>query len=178
MRNWRIVWSSGEDVCGREMRRGIESRMQYSDMLGCRLIHPGKQIDDQLARLQRLRERMTRCWLRDFEGGYWRLRELNQRLTAARLDVGRLVERQRGFHLRLRRATDARLETLAMSLQRGEANLAHLNPEAVLQRGYSIAYTADGDVLRNCAQADTGDTIRVVFAKGWTRARVVEKGEK
>lgn len=162
----------------REMRRGIESRMQYSDMLGCRLVHPGKQIDDQLARLQRSRERITRCWLRDFEGGYWHLRELNQRLTAARLDVGRLVERQRGFHLRLRRAADARLETLAMSLQRGEANLAHLNPEAVLQRGYSIAYTADGDVLRNCAQADTGDTIRVVFAKGWTRARVVEKGEK
>ena len=75
---------------------------------------------------QRSRERITRCWLRDFEGGYWHLRELNQRLTAARLDVGRLVERQRGFHLRLRRAADARLETLAMSLQRGEANLAHL----------------------------------------------------
>ncbi len=71
---------------------------------------------------------LARCWLRDFEGGYWHLRELNQRLTAARLDIGRLVERQRGFHLRLRRAADARLETLAMSLQREQANLAHLNP--------------------------------------------------
>jgi exodeoxyribonuclease VII large subunit len=65
-----------------------------------------------------------------------------------------------------------------MSLQRGQANLTHLNPEAVLQRGYSIAYTPDGDVLRNSAQTDTGDTIRVVFAKGWTSARVVDKGEK
>jgi exodeoxyribonuclease VII large subunit len=167
----------GGRLC-REMWHGIESRMQHSDMLGCRLIHPGKQINDRLARLQRSRDRMTQCWLRDFESGYWRLRDLNQRLTAASLDIDRLVERQRDFHLRLRRATDARLETLAMSLLRGQANLAHLNPEAVLQRGYSIAYTADGAVLRDSAQTDTGDTVRVVFAKGWIGARVVEKEEK
>ncbi len=184
----QLVCPSGEELSRhvelaagrlrREMRRGIENRMQHGDMLGCRLIHPGKRIDDQLARLQRLRERINRVWLRSLESGHWRLRELNQRLTIARPKINRLVERQRDFRLRLQRATDARLEALAINLEREQANLAHLNPESVLQRGYSIAYAADGTVLRNSAQTGTGDTIRVVFAKGWSRARIVEKGEE
>ena len=154
----QLVCPSGEELSRhvelargrlrREMRRGIENRMQHSDMLGCRLIHPGKRIDDQLARLQRLRERINRFWLRSLESGHWRLRELNQRLNTARPKIDRLVERQRDFRLRLQRATDARLEALAMNLEREQANLAHLNPESVLQRGYSIAYAADGTVLR------------------------------
>jgi exodeoxyribonuclease VII large subunit len=77
----------------------------------------------------------------------------------------------------LQRATSTRLKALAASLGREQANLAHLNPESVLQRGYSIAYTVDGAVVRNTAQVDMGDTLRVVFAKGWSRARVEEKGE-
>lgn len=162
----------------REMRRGIESRMQYSDMLGCRLIHPGKQVDGQLVRLQRLRERLTRSWRRNLESRYWRLRELDQRLTMVRPDIDRLAERQHDFHLRLRRAMAVRIETLRMSLERQQANLAHLNPESVLERGYSIAYTADGTVLRSSAQVDTGDGIRVVFAKGWITATIEEKGKR
>jgi exodeoxyribonuclease VII large subunit len=161
----------------REMRRVIESRMQHSDMLECRLIHPGKQIDRRLARLQHLHERITRSRQRDFGSNYWRLRELNQRLTIVRPDLDRLAERQGDFRLRLQRATSTRLKALAASLGREQANLAHLNPESVLQRGYSIAYTVDGAVVRNTAQVDMGDTLRVVFAKGWSRARVEEKGE-
>lgn len=162
----------------REMRRGIESRMQYSDMLGCRLIHPGKQIDDKFARLQRLRERLARSWRRESESRHWHLRELNQRLTVLRPDIDRMVERQHDLRLRFRRAIDAQLESRRMGLQRQQANLAHLNPESVLGRGYSIAYTADGTVLRNSAQIVPGDTIHVTFAKGWSKASIVEKGEE
>ncbi len=161
----------------REMRRGIESRMQYSDMLGCRLIHPGKRVDDQLVRLQRLRERLARSWRQNLESTYWRLRELDQRLTVVRPDIDRLAERQHDFRLRLRRAMAVRIETLMMSLERQQANLAHLNPESVLERGYSIAYTADGTVLRSSAQVGMGDGIQVIFAKGWIRATIAEKGE-
>ena len=32
-----------------------------------------------------------------------------------------------------------------MNLQRKQADLTHLNPESVLERGYSIAYAADGE---------------------------------
>jgi exodeoxyribonuclease VII large subunit len=160
----------------RAMQRGLESRMQNGDMLGCRLVHPGKRIDSQLAHLQRLRERLEASWLRRSEISCWRLRELRQRITIARPDVSAMVERQRELGFRFRRAMDFRLEALMMSLQRQRTHLAHLNPESVLERGYSIAYAADGTVVRNSDQIDVDDTIQVVFARGWGRGRVTEKG--
>lgn len=161
----------------RELQRGIESRMQNTDMLACRLVHPRERINEQLTHLQRLRERLVRSWRRNSENRYWRVRELNQRLTVTRPDISRLIERQYELGLRLRRAIAGRIETLAMSLEHQQANLAHLNPESVLERGYSIAYTADGTVLRNSNQIDIGDTIRVALAKGGIKASVSEKGE-
>ena len=56
-----------------------------------------------------------------------------------------------------------------MSLQRQQADLAHLDPESVLERGYSIVYAADGGILRNSDQIEVGDTIRMTFAKGWSQ---------
>lgn len=161
----------------RELQRGIESRMQNTDMLACRLVHPRERINEQLTHLQRLRERLVRSWRRNSENRYWRVRELNQRLTLTRPDISRLIERQYELGLRLRRAIAGRIETLAMSLEHQQANLAHLNPESVLERGYSIAYTADGTVLRNSNQIGIGDTIRVALAKGGIKASVSEKGE-
>jgi exodeoxyribonuclease VII large subunit len=159
----------------RAVQRDLESRMQSADMLGCRLVHPGKRVDSQLAHLQRLRERLGASWLRRAESRYWRLRELRQRMTVARPDTSVMAERQRELGFRFRRAMDLHLETLMMSLQRQHTHLAHLNPESVLERGYSIAYAADGTVVRNSDQVDVGDTLRVVFAQGWARARVTEK---
>jgi exodeoxyribonuclease VII large subunit len=170
----------GEILWGR-MRRGmqrcIESRMQHADMLECRLIHPGKRINDRLAYLERLRKRFAGSWLRHSESKMWRLRELDQRITIASPDISRLAERQRELGLRLRRAIAVRLETLTMNMQRRQADLAHLNPKSVLERGYSIAFAADGEVLRNSDQIDVGDTIRVVFAKGWSKASVTGRGK-
>jgi exodeoxyribonuclease VII large subunit len=160
----------------RAMQRGLESRMQSGDMLGCRLVHPGKRIDSELAQLQRLRERLDASWLRRSEISCWRLRELRQRITIARPDISAMAERQRELGFRFRRAMDFRLETLMMSLQRQRTHLAHLNPGSVLERGYSIAYAADGTVVRNSDQIDVDDPIQVVFARGWGRGRVTEKG--
>ena len=124
-----------------------------------------------------LREQLTGAWLREAEGRYWRLRELRQRMTMARPDVHLMADRQRELGFRFRRAMNARLETLMMSLERQRAHLTHLNPESVLERGYSIAYAADGTVVRDSDQIKVGDTIRVAFAKGWGRANISEKGQ-
>lgn len=160
----------------RTLQHGIESRMQNVDMLACRLVHPREWINDQLTHLRRLRERLVRSWRRDSEQRYWRVRELDQRLTAARPDISRLVERKHGLDMRLRRAIVGCIESLAMSLKHQQANLAHLNPESILERGFSIAYTADGTVLRNSDQVGIGDTVRMTLSNGEIRARVSGKG--
>ena len=88
-----------------------------------------------------------------------------------------LIERQQELGLRLNRAGASRIEMLITGLRRQQANLAHLHPASVLERGYSIAYTADGTILRDSSQIDVGDVIRMKFAKGWSKANVSEKGE-
>ncbi|MEO9060877.1 MAG: exodeoxyribonuclease VII large subunit [Nitrosospira sp.] len=160
----------------RMLLHGIESRMQNADMLACRLVHPRERINDQLTHLRRLRDRLARSWRRDSEQRYWRVRELDQRLTAARPDIPRLVERKHGLDMRLRRAIAGCIESLAMSLKHQQVNLAHLNPESILERGFSIAHTADGTVLRNSDQVGIGDTVRMTLSKGEIRARVSGKG--
>jgi exodeoxyribonuclease VII large subunit len=158
----------------RETHRALENRMQYIDMLSCRLIHPSRQIDDQLAGLGRLRERLVAIGVRKIESSHWRLRGLARRLMAVRPDIQRLLERQNDLRLQLHRATERRLEALSVHLQRQHQNLAHLNPELVLQRGYSIAYSAEGSLLTNSAQMSIGDTVRIVFAKGSSRMNVID----
>lgn len=161
----------------RDMRRGIESRMQNTDLLAGRLVHPGERIDNQLAHLQRLRERLVGSWQRNAEIRYWCLRDLDRRIAVIRPDISRLIERQQELGLRLNRAGASRIEILITGLRRQQANLAHLHPASVLERGYSIAYTADGTILRDSSQIDVGDVIRMKFAKGWSKANVSEKGE-
>ena len=160
----------------RAMQRALEGRMQNVDMMGCRLVHPGKRIDGELAHVQRLRARLDASWLRTAESRYWRLRELHQRITAARPDTSLMAQRQRELQLRLRRAMGVRLEKLTVSLQRQRAHLAHLDPGSVLDRGYSIVYDADGGILRSSDQIQVGDKMRITLAKGWASGRVTEKG--
>lgn len=161
----------------RMMQRKIESRMQETDILARRLVHPGEQIRNQLIHLQHLHERLVGAWLRYSENRCWCLRELDQCFAAARPDIPRLIQQQHELGVRLRRAIAHRNETLAMILQHQQAHLAHLNPQSVLERGYSIAYAADGTILRNSDQVSVGDNIRVTFATGWSKANVSEKGK-
>lgn len=161
----------------RALQRNIESRMQQADMLACRLVHPGKRAAGQLVSLQRLQERMVSAWQHDSEIRCWHLRELSQRMVIATPQVSRLAERQRELGLRLQRAVTAHVQRLKTKLERQQENLFHLNPEAVLERGYSITYDARGCIVKTSDQIEAGDTIRVAFSRGWSKASVMEKDE-
>jgi len=161
----------------RIMQNSLESCMQHIDMLSHRLIHPDERIHIQLMHLQHLCERLASTWLRYVENRRWCLRELNQRVTTTRPDVSRLVAQLYELNLRLRRTVVHRFDTLTFELQRQQTHLTHLNPQSVLERGYSIAYNKDGSVLRNSDQFSIGDSIWVSFAKGWSKTKVLEKGK-
>ncbi|MFA7256873.1 MAG: exodeoxyribonuclease VII large subunit [Kiritimatiellales bacterium] len=61
-------------------------------------------------------------------------------------------------------------------LKRLEFQLRALNPLAVLDRGYSLTQTADGNVVRDAAQLKKGEVMRTRFAKGTVVSEVKEKG--
>jgi exodeoxyribonuclease VII large subunit len=51
-------------------------------------------------------------------------------------------------------------------------HLAHLNPQSVLERGFSIVERADGSIVRSAHALTQGETLRMTFAHGAAHANV------
>ena len=64
------------------------------------------------------------------------------------------------------------LRSCEAKLARLQAGLASLDPTAVLGRGYSITYTASGEVLRDAAQVQPGERLRTALARGEVQSEV------
>jgi exodeoxyribonuclease VII large subunit len=122
--------------------------------------------------LAQLRARHALATERSLERSRWHLRDLVERarrrlpaLAPLELRVGGLAHRLRATagHDLMQRA--ARLDALARSL-------AHLDPRAVLERGYSIVRDAEGRIVRRSAGLAAGDLLDLTFAEGGAQTRV------
>jgi exodeoxyribonuclease VII large subunit len=165
----------------RRLRRGYErrheARMQQLDSLARRLIHPGERLQAQSLRLADLKKRLAAAARRRLAQETTRTAYLAERLRRSRPDVEALLEARRRGAERLARAMARRLSYAERELSRLEAHLAHLNPQHVLERGYSIVRTMDGSIVRSATQVVSGDLLELIFARGWARAGVHEKGD-
>ncbi|MBI3053098.1 MAG: exodeoxyribonuclease VII large subunit [Betaproteobacteria bacterium] len=160
----------------RVTERALERRMQQLDVLARRLTHPGERIANQLAQLGHLASRLRSAWQMTSGNSEWRLRELYQQLLALRPDFTVLATRQQTLAQRLASAAAHRIDALGAEVRSLAAQLAQLNPSAVLERGYSMVETAAGDIVRDSAQLKRDDEVKLTFAQGWARAQVKDKG--
>ena len=160
----------------RVTERVLEERMQRLDYLSRRLTHPGERIKNQTQHLQHLASRLRGAWRREWEDGSWRVRELAQRVGAAQPDLEALARTRDDLARRLRVAARDCLKTAATQLKGLEAHLKHLNPELVLERGYSITESADGKIVRDSARVVADEELKITFARGWAGVRVKRKG--
>jgi len=156
----------------RSLRHGLEQRMQRVDYLGRRLTHPGERLDNQQRHMLNLQQRLQGAFLRHMDNQGWRQRQLAQRLASARPDLEQLRLQQRDLAQRLELSLQRRMADAAATLQRLQANLAHLNPQSVLERGYSIVQTKQGNVVRDSAALAPGEKLDIAFARGRAEAQV------
>ncbi|MGH8621724.1 MAG: exodeoxyribonuclease VII large subunit, partial [Burkholderiales bacterium] len=68
------------------------------------------------------------------------------------------------------------LETAVALLARLDAHLKHLNPQSVLERGYSITHDQLGRVVRDARQLAAGEGVRITLSRGWADASVERTG--
>ena len=160
----------------RVFRRGLEDRMQRLDFLSRRLVHPGERIRNQLAELRHFTTRLAGAWVRGLEDLGWQARELGLRLMANVPDVAGRHRESAELARRLREAARRRWDAAATLLARLDANLLHLNPQSVLERGYSITESAAGRIVREAAQLAVGEDVTITFARGRVGAQVKRKG--
>lgn len=159
------------------IERNIERRMQTTDLLAHRLIHPGERIRHQLEYLMQSGNRLQNAWGRQLETHQWHISTIRQRMQSAQPDIQAGIRQHRELAARLQRAVADQLGNWQLKLQQQQQHLAHLDPKAVLARGYSIAYTARGDVLQDSRQTRPGDNVQLIFASGWARADITETGK-
>lgn len=161
----------------RQTIRGLEQRMQQLDYLSRRLIHPGTRIKNQQQHLEHLKQRLMRATPRLLEQQEWRMQRLSSRLAAAAPAIRMFEPRLQQLRQHLDRAIKSGLERHQSSLQHLAASLQHLNPEAVLERGFSMVRSASGRIVRSSAEIALDEEISMTFSHGSATARVTRKEE-
>jgi len=156
--------------------RGLQDRMQRLDYLGRRLIHPGERIRNQLSELRHLSTRLTGAWMRGVENLGWQAQEIRLRLIACKPDVQGCARKSAELARRLREGARRQLEAAAALVRRLDAHLTHLNPQSVMERGYSITEGADGIIVRDGSRLALEEEVKITFARGWVGALVKRKG--
>jgi exodeoxyribonuclease VII large subunit len=158
----------------RAVWRVLERRMQQADYLSRRLLHPGERIAMQQRHLALLAPRLMAAWGRADDARAWGLLRQQHRLRAA---APRVAE-SRAAHVRLAqalsRAAALRLAGHAQVLERLRSHLIHLDPRAVLARGYAIVRTQDAGVVTSSAQLAVGTEVEITLGQGAADARIVQ----
>ncbi len=75
----------------------------------------------------------------------------------------------------LQRALPAALERAGARVAALAQNLAHLNPRAVLDRGYALVETAGGAIVHDAAEVAAGDEVALTFARGSAGATITRR---
>lgn len=73
---------------------------------------------------------------------------------------------------RLNHSFNQQLQNKQHHLLRLSQNLLHLNPLAVLTRGYALVQTSTGEIVRATSQLRTADTVKIHFAEGKADAEI------
>ena len=150
----------------------LESRIQRVDGQARRLIHPAARLLQQRRDAAGLAGRMARACRgqlasararTDGAGGRiaWLMRQ--PPTQAARVAIAGDL---------LRRAAAAMAERSRARVAAAEQSLAHLNPQAVLERGYAIVTTAGGAIVDDASLLTVGDDVALAFARGTAGATI------
>ncbi len=160
------------ETMSRAQRRSVERSMQRVDSAALRLRHPGERLAAQGIRLTDALGRMRRAWAMAAERRNWRVTDADRRLRTGRPDVEPRGRAMDAVAARLRAASQAGIEAGHARLLRLEESLRHLDPMAVLSRGYAIVRDLDGRVIHQPGDVQPGEAIRVTLSRGALEATV------
>jgi len=166
-----------ETRLARAMHRRIETAAQRLDRAAARLTHPRQRIGQARLRVDHLQQRLHALIQRQLAASQARSAALGLRLRARRPDLAARRTQLDALARRLQRAGQTLLERRRSRLESLGQHLTHLDPRAVLSRGYSLTRDASGAIIRDAASLGPGASIHVEFHVGSVDATVDRRGE-
>ena len=152
--------------------RRQQTEMQRLDYLARRLVHPAEQLRRRRTDLQQLAQRLRNASGTRLTAEQLRLARLNQRLVTPIHVIRREQQRLDTLGMRARREVQGGFGQRQLNLDRFSSSLAHLNPEGVLARGYSIVQLENGTVVQDAAALHARERIGIRFHRGQAHATV------
>jgi exodeoxyribonuclease VII large subunit len=156
----------------RRTERRLEAFGQQLDLLARRLIPPRQRLARQREQIAALRRDLAAALRQTGSLGQSRMARLGQSLRLARPDTPTRRTRLERLAERLRHAWRSAHERQTARLSRFEASLAHLDPRAVMARGYSLVRDAEGRIIKDSQALEPNDRVTVFFHAGRAEARI------
>ena len=129
-----------------------------------------QRADEMTGRLGELLRRRLELSRRRVEVAQARVRAFDFRPRIATLEM-RLAQRRQDVGIRMERLLRARAERI----DRLRTQLEERSPLRVLERGYAVAYDAQGNVVRSADQVEVGDAVSIQLARGRLTTEVLKK---
>ena len=161
----------------RQAQHRLYSQTQQLDYLARNLVHPGRRIAIQLGTLNQLARRLKAAQSRMLERHTWQHTNYVRRLQRSPPPIAHLRVQTAQCTHNLTRAIAHQLDFAIRNMQRMDEHLFHLNPHAVLARGYSIVQNTQGEIVHDSTDLQLNETLDIQFAKGRVRAAVTHKSE-
>ena len=153
------------------LRQSLKQRGDQLNWLAKRIqqSHPGRQLQQQVQRLDDLELRLNRAWQHQRaqrEAGIAAL-QAKLRLHSPQHRLQRLSAQAKQLLQQLEYAVNRQLSGRREQLAGLSRALQAISPLATLQRGYSITLNKPGgSVLQNAAQTKPGDIVETRLARG------------
>ena len=157
------------------IQRQLERMMQQLDYLQNRLVHPAKQVQQNMQHLNQLQQRMKSMLAYILLRQQCLVQSMQQRFHSKRLDVAPFVSQQTALACRFAEVMHRTLARHTTRLDSLQTHLDHLDPKRVLARGYSIVRDAHGSIVKDISFLQVGARLDITFAHGWARTELKEK---
>lgn len=125
-----------------------------------------------LRNLQQSGLRLQRVMQNRIQQRQQQLDYLNRRLLSPMQQVAHRRHHLEQLQLRLQHAMARQLQRRQQQWQGLQQSLAHLNPRAVLQRGYALVEKINGELVQDSTQLQAGDQVRLTLGKGSADAEI------
>ena len=130
-----------------------------------------------LRQLQHLQQCLVRYMNQTLNQRMQQLDYLSRRLLSPAQQAEHKTAHLAQLRCRLEAAASRNLQHHQQQLRRLEQNLNHLNPQAVLTRGYALVQAENGELVYSQQQLSIGQNVRLTLAKGGADAEIKNKND-